>query len=71
MPLHDDNLLKRGAVGFWFCAIGAVGLLRFYLGTLRADASAIDAVAWTWLIGSAVISVAGIVLVVRAVRSRP
>lgn len=67
-PRKRESLLKRGAVGFWFCAVGALGLLRAGLRISREGALPADAVGVIWLAGSMLVVLAGIVLVVRAAR---
>lgn len=67
---QHDTLLRRAAVGFWFCGVGALGLLRFYLAAFRDGDFAADSIAWIWLVGSIVVSVIGIALVARAMRPR-
>ncbi|UHQ22175.1 hypothetical protein LVB77_16105 [Lysobacter sp. 5GHs7-4] len=64
-----SSLLSRGAVGFWFLGLGALGLLRGAMRAFRHGPFAADAVTWVWLIGSALILLAGAVVVVRAARS--
>ena len=63
------TLLSRGAVGFWFLGLGALGLLRGAMRAFRHGAFAADTITWVWLIGSALILFAGALVVVRAARS--
>ncbi len=73
MPAPPPGLLRRGAIGIWFCAIGALGLLQFYMRaacqrTSCGGSFAADTIAWLWLAGSVVVALAGIAILVRAVR---
>jgi len=62
------SLLRRGALGFWLCGLGVLGLTRAYLAAFRGGGFAADAVTWIWLGGSALVMVIGMLLVVQAVR---
>lgn len=58
-------------MGFWFLGIGALGLVRGSTRAMRSGAFEADAVTWAWIGGSALVLLAGIVLVARAVLRRP
>ncbi|KRD80406.1 hypothetical protein [Lysobacter sp. Root983] len=62
------SLLSRAAVGFWFLGLGALGLLRGAMRAFRHGAFAADSVTWLWLIGSALLVLAGAIAVARAAR---
>lgn len=62
------SLLSRGAVGFWFLGLGALGLARGAMRAFRHGAFAADTVTWLWLIGSALVVLAGALIVARAAR---
>src|SRR5690606_35751088 len=61
-------LLRRYALGLWFCAIAALGLLQFRLRALEGDVFDPTPVAWIWLAGSCVLACVGVALIVRARR---
>ncbi|MDQ3618005.1 MAG: hypothetical protein M3374_04720 [Pseudomonadota bacterium] len=65
---HGTSLLRRGELGFWFCGLGVLGLMRAYLAAFRGGGFAADAVTWLWLGGSALVTVIGVALVVRALQ---
>ena len=62
------SLLSRGAVGFWFLGLGVLGLLRGAMRAFRHGAFAADSITWLWLVGSALILLAGAIVVARVVR---
>ncbi len=69
MPEHKpESLLRRAAIGIWFCAIAVIGLLQFYGRAYRGPAFAPDTAAWLWLGGSIVLVVLGVWIIVRAAR---
>lgn len=63
-----ESLLHRAALGFWFCAIAALGLLQFYGRAFRGASFSPDTPAWLWLAGSLVLVVLGMGIIVRAAR---
>lgn len=63
-----ESLLRRAALGFWFCAIAALGLLQFYGRAFHAATFSPDTPAWIWLGGSLVLMIFGLGLIVRAAR---
>ncbi|MGO4221065.1 hypothetical protein AB4Y64_04320 [Lysobacter sp. TAF61] len=67
-PNPSSTVLQRCALGLWFCAIGALGLLRFAMRYLRDGEHAGDTVMWLWLIGSLLVGAVGVYLVIRALR---
>lgn len=69
-PAPQTSLLVRGAVGFWFLGLGALGLLRGAMRAFRHGSFAADTVAWIWLIGSAIVALAGVLAIARAARNR-
>ncbi|UNK50623.1 hypothetical protein MNR01_06360 [Lysobacter sp. S4-A87] len=67
-PTSAPGLLQRCALGLWFCAIGALGLLRYAMAYLRKPEHAGDTVMWLWLIGSLLVGAIGVRLIVRALK---
>lgn len=65
------SLLRRAALGLWFCAIAALGLLQFHMRAFDGGVFAPTTVAWLWLGGSLPLAVLGIVLVFRARKPAP
>lgn len=65
---EPGNLLRRAALGFWFCAIAALGLLQWHRHAFPEGPFAPDMIAWLWLGGSAVLATLGIAIIVRAAR---
>ena len=65
-----DTLLRRSALGLWFCAIAAVGLLQFYARAFDDGRFEPGAIAWIWLGGGIVLGAIGLTLLVRAWRRR-
>ncbi len=65
-PRRHPGLLRRGAVGFWFLAIGALGLLRGLTRALRDGVFQADLITWIWIAGSSLIVLVGVVVVARA-----
>ncbi|MGH8085748.1 MAG: hypothetical protein ACREPV_10785 [Lysobacter sp.] len=70
MPSSPDSLLRHCAMGLWFCAIAALGLLQFHARAFDDGHFAPNPVAWTWLGGSIVLAGLGLVLLIRAIRQR-
>lgn len=68
-PAPAPGLLQRCALGLWFCAIAALGLLRYAMRYLRDGEHAGDAVMWLWLIGSLLVGAIGVRLVYRALKT--
>ncbi|RDZ29243.1 hypothetical protein [Lysobacter silvisoli] len=68
-PSASPSLLARGALGFWFLGLGALGLLRGAMRAFRHGAFAADGTTWIWLIGSALLADYGAWAVLRAWRS--
>ena len=68
MPSPPDSLLRRCALGLWFCSIAALGLLQFHGRAFEDGHFAPTMVAWIWLGGSVVLGGLGLALVVRALR---
>ncbi len=65
-PAPASGLLQRCALGLWFCAIAALGLLRYAMRYLHEGEPAADAVMWLWLLGSLLVGAIGVRLVYRA-----
>ena len=70
MSAPPPGFLARAAIGLWLCGIGVLGFLQFWLRALRGAHPQADTIAWLWLAGAIVVTSIGIVLVVRARRSR-
>lgn len=70
-PHRRESLLRRSALGLWFCAIAVLGLLQFAQRAFDGTGFAPGAVAWLWLGGSVVCGLAGGALIARAARRRP
>lgn len=68
MPHPTDSLLRRCALGLWFCVIAALGLLQFRGRAFDAGEFAPSPVAWIWLGGSIVLGGLGLVLLIHALR---
>ena len=68
MPPPPDTLLRRCALGLWFCAIAALGLLQFHARAFDEGRFEPNAIAWAWLGGSVVLGALGLALLVRALR---
>ena len=68
MPSPPDSLLRRCALGLWFCAIAALGLLQFHGRAFDEGRFDPGTIAWAWLGGSIVLGGLGLVLLVRALR---
>ena len=68
-PTPASGLLQRCALGLWFCAIAALGLLRYAMRYFRDSEHAGDAVMWLWLIGSVLVGAIGVRLVWRALKA--
>lgn len=70
MPHRErhGNLLQRGLIGFWFCGIGALGFLRFFMRAFRDHRFEADPVEWLWLAGAVAMTIAGIAVVAHAAR---
>ncbi|HEY5802135.1 MAG TPA: hypothetical protein VIT90_00375 [Lysobacter sp.] len=71
LPTPVSGLLHRCALGLWFCAIAALGLLRYAMSYIRHPEHAGDTVMWLWLLGSLLVGAIGVVLIVRALKSGP
>lgn len=69
MSSPPDSLLRRCAMGLWFCAIATLGLLQFHAHAFDGAQFAPNLVAWLWLGGSVVLGGLGLGLIVRAARS--
>lgn len=69
-PSPQPSLLARGAVGFWFLGLGALGLLRGAMRAFRHGPFAADTITWVWLIGSAILVLVGVLAIARAARRR-
>lgn len=63
-----ESLIRRAALGFWFSAIAALGLLEFHRHAFPDGRFMPDLVAWLWLAGSVVMATLGIAIIVRAAR---
>ena len=68
MPSPPVSLLRRCALGLWFCAISALGLLQFHARAFDGDRFEPTPVAWKWLGGSIFIAGKGLELTIRALR---
>ena len=66
MPSPPDSLLRRCALGLWFCAIATLGLVQFHARAFDDGRFDPGAIAWMWLGGSVVLAGLGLVLLVRA-----
>ncbi|MFD0739436.1 hypothetical protein ACFQZQ_09095 [Lysobacter koreensis] len=66
---RESSLLQRGLVGFWFCAIGALGFARFFVRAFDDQGFTPDTVAWLWLVGAVITTIAGLAVIVHAARS--
>lgn len=62
------SLFRRAPLGFWFCAIAALGFLQGYRHAFPDGRFAPDTVGWLWLGGSVVLAALGIANIVRAAR---
>ena len=67
---RHPSLLARGAVGFWFLGLGALGLLRGAMRAFRHGPFAADTITWVWLIGSAILVLVGALAIARVTRRR-
>ena len=65
MPPPPDTLLRRCALGLWFCAIAALGLLQFHARAFDDGRFEPTVIAWAWLGGSVVLAILGLVLIAR------
>lgn len=70
-PGPGSSFLARAAIGLWWCGIGALAFLQFYLRASGPAGFAVDTVAWLWLSGAVVVTAVGAALVLRAARQRP
>jgi hypothetical protein len=68
-PAPRRPRLQRLALGLWFLGLGALGLLRWVMRAARHGDAGNDAVAWIWLIGSALLCVVGVWALARALRA--
>ncbi len=68
-PAPAPGLLQRCALGLWFCAIAALGLLRYAMRYFRDSEHAGDAVMRLWLVGSVLVGAIGVRLVYRALKA--
>jgi|GEM_PF-2355431 hypothetical protein len=66
-PANDPapGLLRRCALGLWFCGIAAIGGIEFHRAAFAGTASAPALVAWLWLAGTCGCLLAGVVLLLR------
>lgn len=62
------RLLRRAALGLWFGAIAALGLLQFFMRAFDEGRFAPTEVAWLWLAGSVVLACIATGLLVRSLR---
>jgi hypothetical protein len=71
-PANDatPGLLRRCALGLWFCGIPAMGAIEFHRAAFAADAFAPTLVAWLWLAGAGACALVGIALLLREARSK-
>ncbi|MDR0183182.1 hypothetical protein [Lysobacter arvi] len=60
-------LLQRCALGLWFLALGALGLLRWWMRYARDAQVFADAVMHIWLWGSLALAAIGLIWIARAV----
>lgn len=65
---QPESLLRRAALGLWFCAIAALGLLQFHARAFEGARFEPTPVAWIWLGGSLALGGLGAVLLIRALR---
>lgn len=52
--------LRRYALGLWLCALGALGIARFFMRAARDVVVPADAVAWIYLLGGALVLAFGV-----------
>jgi len=71
MPESKPGLIRRCALGLWFCGIALLGLLQFFGKALRGDGFHPGTIAWIWLTGSVVFATLGIAAIFRELRDRP
>lgn len=69
-PPPPTGLLRRSALGLWFCGLSILGLLRVFARHSRDPQALADTVMQVWLGGSLLLGVLGAWLVVRAVAMR-
>lgn len=70
-PKPGTRRLARYGLGLWFCGVGALGLLQFYLRAFDDGVFQPGAIAWLWLAGAVVVVVIGVAAIVHAARHRP
>jgi hypothetical protein len=61
----SPGLLRRCALGLWFCGIAALGGIEFQRAAYGNDIFAPTLVAWLWLAGSVACALVGIALLLR------
>lgn len=64
-PPRQESLLRRCAMGLWFCAIALLGLLQFSQRAFDDGRFEPGLLAWLWLAGSVACALVGAVLLAR------
>ncbi len=59
------DILSRHALGLWFCAIAALGLLRVWMKIVREGQAPWPPDLWPWIVGTALCAAVGVALLVR------
>ena len=59
------SALSRYALGLWFCAIAALGLLRVWMKIVREGQAPWPPDLWPWIVGSALCAAVGVAMLVR------
>lgn len=70
VPDHKSRGIARYALGLWFCGIGVLGLLQFYLRAFEDGVFLPSTIAWLWLAGAALVIAIGVATILRAARRR-
>ena len=67
MPANEPTpgLLRRCALGLWFCGIAALGGIEFHRAAFATGAFVPTPIAWLWLAGSVACALVGIALLLR------
>ena len=68
MKTHRD-WFARHALGLWFLAIAALGVMRFWMKWREAGAAALPAGDWLWLAGGGICAAIGCLTLIRTSRS--
>lgn len=62
-------LARRYALGLWFFAIAALGMVEFRRSAYPQGIFMPNAIAWMWLCGSALLAAFAIIAIVRELRA--